>query len=148
MEEVLQVQRLSERAILPTRGSPFAAGLDLYSATGGTIPPLERLLVPTDLLIVIPYGFYGRVAPRSGLALKHHLTVGAGVIDCDYRGPVQVLLFNHSATETFVFHPGDRIAQLIVEKILFPKVIEIDSDKAASLSTDRGHGGFGSSGTK
>ena len=90
----LRVQRLSANAQLPIRGSKHAAGYDLCSAKACTIPAGGRLVVPTDLSIAVPEGTYGRVAPRSGLAVKHGIDVGAGVIDQDYRGPVGVVLFN------------------------------------------------------
>jgi dUTP pyrophosphatase len=79
----LFVKRLTEEATLPTRGSEEAAGLDLYSAKELTIPPLGKATVPTEISIDIPWGHYGRVAPRSGLAHKHHIGVGAGVIDSE-----------------------------------------------------------------
>lgn len=93
---VLQVKLLSEDAKVPTRGSELAAGYDLYASCNCVIKARDRLLVKTDISVAIPEGCYGRVASRSGLAVKHALDVGAGVVDCDYRGPLMVLLFNHS----------------------------------------------------
>ncbi|ELW64196.1 Solute carrier family 12 member 1 [Tupaia chinensis] len=90
----LRFARLSEHATAPTRGSARAAGYDLYSAYDYTVPPMEKTLVKTDIQIALPSGCYGRVAPRSGLAAKHFIDVGAGVIDEDYRGNVGVVLFN------------------------------------------------------
>ncbi|KAK6245384.1 hypothetical protein SCA6_008474 [Theobroma cacao] len=136
---VLRVKKLSEKAVLPSRGSPLAAGYDL--ATDTKVPARGKALVPTDLSIAIPEGTYGRVAPRSGLAWKHSIDVGAGVIDADYRGPLGVILFNHSDVD-FEVKVGDRIAQLIVEKIMTPDVLEVDDLD----STARGDGGFGSTG--
>lgn len=96
----------------------------------------------TDIQIELPSGCYGRVAPRSGLAAKHFIDVGAGVIDEDYRGNVGVILFNHS-TVPFEVKKGDRIAQLICEQIFYPSIEEVET-----LSiTERGAGGFGSTGT-
>nr|XP_031860918.1 uncharacterized protein CI109_003645 [Kwoniella shandongensis]KAA5527990.1 hypothetical protein CI109_003645 [Kwoniella shandongensis] len=92
----MDVQLLSDRATLPTLGSDFAAGMDLYSAEAKTIPARGKALVDLQLSIAVPKGHYGRIAPRSGLASKHGIQTGAGVIDADYRGPVMVLLFNHS----------------------------------------------------
>lgn len=89
-------------------------------------------------------GYYGRIAPRSGLAVKHHIDVGAGVIDADYRGNVGVVLFNHSDAD-FKVTAGDRVAQLILEKIITPAVVEVD-DLDALGSTARGAGGYGSTG--
>ncbi|KAF4555983.1 Deoxyuridine 5'-triphosphate nucleotidohydrolase [Elsinoe fawcettii] len=137
----LQIQLLSPTAKPPTRGSAFAAGYDLYASRAATIPSRGRTLVDTDIAIAVPEGTYGRVAPRSGLAVKHGIDTGAGVIDADYRGPVKVLLFNLSE-EAFEVNEGDRIAQLIVEKIYTPEVAVVEK-----LSESvRGAGGFGSTG--
>uniref|UniRef100_A0ACD5W8Q2 Uncharacterized protein n=1 Tax=Avena sativa TaxID=4498 RepID=A0ACD5W8Q2_AVESA len=138
---LLKVKKLSENAILPRRGSALAAGYDLSSAVEATVPARGKALVATDLSIAIPEGTYARVAPRSGLALKHSIDVGAGVIDADYRGPVGVVLFNHSEVD-FAVKPGDRIAQLIIEVIMTPEVAEVEDLDA----TVRGEGGFGSTG--
>ncbi|KAJ9166103.1 hypothetical protein P3X46_020895 [Hevea brasiliensis] len=135
------VKKLSEKAILPSRASPLSAGYDLSSATETKVPARGKALIPTDLSIVIPEGTYARIAPRSGLAWKHSIDVGAGVIDADYRGPVGVILFNHSDVD-FEVKVGDRIAQLIIEKIMTPDVVEVE-DLDATL---RGEGGFGSTG--
>ena len=105
------------------------------------MPRHGKVIVQTDLAVAIPAGHYGRVAPRSGLAVKHFIDVGAGVIDSDYRGAVGVVLFNHSADDFHIKH-GDRIAQLIIEKISTPAVVEVDDLDA----TERGAGGFGSTG--
>lgn len=137
----LRVKKLSEKAVLPSRGSPLSAGYDLSSAEETKVPARGKALVPTDLSIAVPEGTYARIAPRSGLTWKHSIDVGAGVIDADYRGPVGVILFNHSDTE-FEIKAGDRIAQLIIEKIVTPQVTEVDDLD----STTRGAGGFGSTG--
>ena len=137
----LQVKKLSEYAQIPVRGSEYAAGYDLFAAHDVLIEAQGKALVPTDFSIAIPLGTYGRVAPRSGLAWKHHLDTGAGVIDADYRGNVQVILFNFSK-DSYQVKRGDRIAQLILECILTPPVIETnDLD-----GTHRGSHGFGSTG--
>ncbi|XP_072987787.1 deoxyuridine 5'-triphosphate nucleotidohydrolase-like [Typha latifolia] len=141
LQPLLRVKKLSQNAILPSRASPLSAGYDLSSAVETTVPARGKALVPTDLSISIPEGTYARIAPRSGLAWKHSIDVGAGVIDADYRGPVGVILFNHSDVD-FEVKPGDRIAQMIVERIMTPEVVEVlDLD-----STMRGEGGFGSTG--
>ncbi|KAF5468464.1 hypothetical protein F2P56_012613 [Juglans regia] len=137
----LRVKKLSKKAVLPSRGSPLSAGYDLSSATEVKVPARGKALVPTDLSIAIPEGTYARLAPRSGLAWKHSIDVGAGVIDADYRGPVGVILFNHSDID-FEVKAGDRIAQLIIEKIITPEVTEVEDLDA----TARGDGGFGSTG--
>ncbi|XP_048188947.1 deoxyuridine 5'-triphosphate nucleotidohydrolase, mitochondrial [Perognathus longimembris pacificus] len=137
----LRFVRLSEHATAPTRGSARAAGYDLYSAYDYTIPPMEKALVKTDIQIALPSGCYGRVAPRSGLAAKHFIDVGAGVIDEDYRGNVGVILFNFGK-EKFEVKKGDRIAQLICERIFYPEIEEVQ----VLDDTERGSGGFGSTG--
>ncbi len=101
-----------------------------------------KAIVPTDLKVAVPPGTYGRVAPRSGLAAKNFIDVGAGVVDEDYRGPLGVVLFNHGDTP-FEVKEGDRVAQFICEKIVYPGVVEVDTLD----DTDRGEGGFGSTGT-
>ncbi|GFS46502.1 similar to DUTP-PYROPHOSPHATASE-LIKE 1 [Actinidia rufa] len=105
------------------------------------VPARGKTLVPTDLSIAIPEGTYARIAPRSGLAWKHSIDVGAGVIDADYRGPIGVILFNNSDVD-FEIKARDRIAQLIIQVIVTPNVEEIDDLD----STARGSGGFGSTG--
>jgi dUTP pyrophosphatase len=112
----LQVKLLSSSAKTPTRGSPHAAGYDLYAAKEATVPRRGKVLVDLDISIAVPAGTYGRIAPRSGLASKHSIDTGAGVIDADYRGPVKVLLFNFS-DEDFIVAVGERVAQLIVERV-------------------------------
>lgn len=98
-------------------------------------------MVPTGLALACPPGTYARVAPRSGLAVKHFIDTGAGVVDEDYRGEVGVVLFNHADTD-FQVKAGDRVAQLILERIATPPVAEVDDLDA----TDRGAGGYGSTG--
>jgi len=137
----LLVKRLSEAAVLPVRGSAAAAGYDLAAAHAGVIPARGKALIKTDLAMAIPDGCYGRVAPRSGLAWKHSIDVGAGVIDADYRGNVGVILFNLSDTD-FAVSAGDRIAQLVLERIATPAVEEVEDLEAS----ERNAGGFGSTG--
>jgi dUTP pyrophosphatase len=139
----MKVKILSEHAILPTRGSVSSAGLDLYAAHDAIVYARGRELVRTDIAISVPQGTYGRIAPRSGLAYKHGIDVGAGVIDEDYTGNVGVILFNHSETN-FTVSKGDRIAQLIIEKIEYVDVVHVRD----LSSTDRGTNGFGSTGYK
>lgn len=137
---------ISDDAIQPRRGSPGAAGYDLYSAESVRIPPGGRCLVQTDLIIVCPEGTYGRIAPRSGLALKHGIDVMAGVIDSDYRGNVGVLLINLSGSD-FKVNQGDRIAQLIFEKCIVGPEIGLHMIMGVPDDvTERGEGGFGSTG--
>lgn len=141
LEAPLYVKKLSEKARLPQRGSANAAGYDLCSAAEMIVPAKGKAIVPTDLSIAVPHGCYGRVAPRSGLAVKNFIDVGAGVIDSDYRGHVGVVLFNFGEAD-FAVKEGDRIAQLVIERIATPEVVEV-----ADLDcTQRGAGGFGSTG--
>lgn len=140
-EPVLEFVLLTDNAVTPQRGSTRAAGYDLCSAYDLVVPSHDKAIVPTDIAIRLPKNCYGRVAPRSGLAAKHFLDVGAGVIDEDYRGNIGVILFNHGSKDFKISH-GDRIAQLICERIYYPKLVEV-----ASLDhTERGDGGFGSTG--
>ena len=122
--ELLRVFQHSDVARLPFRSSEQAAGYDLYSAESKIVPVGGRVLVDTQISIAVPEGTYGRIAPRSGLASKFGLMVGAGVIDRDYRGIVYVLLFNLGEHELEI-NVGDRIAQLILEHIATPLVSEV-----------------------
>ncbi|XP_036420476.1 deoxyuridine 5'-triphosphate nucleotidohydrolase, mitochondrial isoform X1 [Colossoma macropomum] len=138
---VLKFAKLTENATTPTRGSSKAAGYDLYSAYDYSIGPMDKAIVKTDIQIAVPSGCYGRVAPRSGLAAKHFIDVGAGVVDEDYRGNVGVVLFNFGK-ETFEVKKGDRVAQLVCERICYPDLVELETLD----ETERGSGGFGSTG--
>ena len=137
----LGIKKLCPDSIIPTRASNGAVGYDLYSNEDCIIESGNRWLVPTGISVVLPKGVYGRVAPRSGLSVKHGIQVGAGVIDPDYTGEVKVVLFNHGNID-FDIKKGDRIAQLILEKCETPPIVEIDTIE----DTDRGSNGFGSSG--
>lgn len=138
---VLSFQRLDPVATLPTRGSTQSAGLDLYSIADVTIEPGQRVLARTGLAAAIPEGHYGRIAPRSGLALRTGLDVLSGVIDADYRGEIGCLLYN-TGSETINLPAKSKICQLIIEKIIMP-----EAAWAEEISeTDRGSGGFGSTG--
>ncbi|RKP27878.1 dUTP diphosphatase [Syncephalis pseudoplumigaleata] len=138
-----KVKRLSKKARLPKRSSTLAAGYDICSARNMVVPARGRAVVPTDLAMQIPLGTYGRIAPRSGLAVRKSIDVGAGVIDADYRGPLQILLFN-LGDEDFEISEGDRIAQMVLERIITPEVEEVDELD----ETERGEKGFGSTGIK
>jgi dUTP pyrophosphatase len=111
----LKVTKLVPHATVPSRATPLSAGYDLYSAEGYVILPQHRVVVSTGIQVALPDGVYGRIAPRSGLAVKHGLDVGAGVVDPDYTGELKVVLFNHDPKQTFIIRPGYRIAQLILE---------------------------------
>ena len=100
-------------------GSAGAAGYDLYVANSCAIPSQGKGIVETRLAVSLPPGTYARIAPRSGLAIRNFIDIGMGVVDSDYRGEIKVALFNHSA-EDFIVQAGDRIAQLILERIETP----------------------------
>ena len=139
--ELLNFKRLDPRATLPIRGSAAAAGLDIYSIEDLIIQPKQRALARTGLAVAIPEGYYGRVAPRSGLATKSGLDTLAGVIDADYRGEIGCLLYN-AGDETIHLAAPSKICQLIIEKIITPTAVWADD----LSDTDRGDGGFGSTG--
>ena len=115
--------------------------MDLYSAYDYNIPAQGKVTAKTDISITVPKGTYGRVAPRSGLSSKHHIDVGAGVIDRDSTGNLQIVLFNLATTD-YEIKRGDRIAQLICERIIYPKIKSVKALK----KTERGPSGFGSTG--
>jgi dUTP pyrophosphatase len=142
--EELRFSKLSESATLPTRAHEGDAGLDLYAAEGARIAPGARVSAGTGLAVAIPEGLAGLVLPRSGLALKHGVTLvnSPGLIDPGYRGEVRVLLLNTDQTIDFHFAPGDRIAQLLLVPIAIASPMQAD----ALDSSMRGGGGFGSSG--
>lgn len=139
--ESLRVKRLNDNATLPTRGSPGAVGYDLACTQDFRLDTQSHALVSTGIGIQLPSGVYGRVAPRSGLTVKHGIHIGAGVIDPDYMGEVKVAMFN-LGLQPVEFKKGDRIAQLILERCEVPDVLEVD----ILVSTSRGESGFGSTG--
>ena len=141
---VLKIKK-KEGAVLPQYESPGAAGMDIRAFLGEDIvlPPTGRQRVPTGLFVEIPPGFEAQIRPRSGLAARHGVTVlnAPGTIDSDYRGEIEVILVN-LGQEAFSIRNGDRIAQLLVSPVYRPDICE-----AESLSlTERGAGGFGSTG--
>lgn len=146
MKYNVKIKKLNENATVPTYGSPYSAGADLYSAMDElTIEPHTTVLVKTGIALELPVGFAGLIYARSGLATKRSLAPAnkVGVIDCDYRGEVMVALHNHSNAPQTVAK-GERIAQLVIT----PYIVA-DFEEADELSeTVRGEGGFGSTGTK
>ena len=139
--DVLRFKQLDTRAVLPKRGSALAAGLDVCGIEDLHVAPKQRVLARTGLAVAIPAGFYGRVAPRSGLAAKNGLDVLAGVIDSDYRGEIVCVLYN-TGDEPISLPAGSKICQLIIEQIITPEATWTnDLDETA-----RGAGGFGSTG--
>ena len=144
---MVNVKKLRDNAIIPTQGSKYAAGYDLYAAidTSITIKSGETVKIGTGLAFELPEGFFAGIFARSGLATKQGLRPAncVGVVDCDYRGEVIVAIHNDSNKNT-VIAPGDRIAQMILLPYQSMEFIEV-SDLS---ETDRGDGGFGSSGNK
>jgi len=130
-------------AIIPTRADPGAAGFDLSACESQLIPAGSWTKVDTGIALECPQDCYARVAPRSGLAYKYGLDVLAGVVDSSYRGTIQVILVNHGK-EDYKVNVGDRIAQLIFERIYVPYIEE--ESYAELTKTERGGGGFGSTG--
>jgi len=141
-DQRIQVRLLDPQAKLPTRGSAKAAGHDLYANEEKTIPARGQEVVPTGISITPPRGTYRRIAPQSGMAVKHQIAVNAAVIDSDYTGEIRVVLANMS-DQDYAIQKGDRIAQLITEKM-----VESDCYQVPKLGkTGRGQQGFGSTGT-
>jgi len=138
----IKVKLLSDLAKIPTQGTEFSAGYDLYSAEQTTVPSLGRKLIKTNISMAIPDNHYGRIAPRSGLAYKHGIDIMAGVIDADYRGDVGVILLNTDTNNDFDVEVGDKIAQIIIEKC--HRVEFTNSDILET--TKRGEGGYGHTG--
>ena len=137
----INVLKCHEDAQIPKRGSCLSAGSDLYSVLDYYIEPKSRCLISTGIKMQFPNNVYGRIAPRSGLALKNGIDVMAGVIDPDYTGEIKVLLYNTSDIK-FEVQKGDRIAQIIFEQFKYPNFNEVRE----ITETSRSGGGFGSTG--
>ena len=146
MSEVLKIKKISENAVTPTRGSKDAAGFDLYCAESSIVEilPGSTVKIHTGIQMEIPDGYVGLLFARSGIAIKKGLRPAnaVGVIDSDYRGEIIVALHNDSNTAQYV-NPGDRVAQLVIVKYFAPSLKEVIEDLS---ETERGEGGFGSSG--
>ncbi len=139
----MQVLIVGDSELIPNYAEAGDAGADLRASESGEIGPGERQLVPTGISIALPDGFVGLVHPRSGLAVKHGITVlnTPGTIDSGYRGEIKVVLLNTSDVE-FVFERGERIAQLVIQKYEKAEFVQVSE----LPQTERGEGGFGSSG--
>lgn len=139
----VQVKKLKDSAILPEYQTAQAAGMDLHACldTAVTLAPMERRMIPTGLAIALPDGYEAQIRARSGLSIKHGITMvnGIGTIDADYRGEIGALVIN-LGQEPFVIEPDMRIAQLVIAK--YEHIMWQESD--ALNDTDRGSGGFGS----
>ena len=140
----VKIKKLNEQAVVPKYASESAAGVDLHSTSSMTIEPGTCKLIPTGLAMAIPNGWFGAIHPRSGLAVKRGLRLanGCGIIDADYRGEVLVALYNDNQ-EPQSLEVGERIAQMIIMPC--PRVNYIEVDELDE--TERGSGGFGSTGT-
>lgn len=143
----VNIKKLSDKATVPTYGSEYAAGADLYACIDGEIEikPHETVMVPTGIAVELPLGYAGLIYARSGLASKKGLAPAnkVGVVDCDYRGEIKVALHNHS-NEVQSISSGERVAQFVITPYLMASFTECEE----LSSTERGAGGFGSTGSK
>ena len=149
MSTSLAVVRLDRDLPMPSRAHDGDAGVDLCSALDVELAPGQRALVPTGIAVAIPHGMVGLVHPRSGLAARVGLSIvnSPGTIDAGYRGEIKVALINLDPEKPIVLHRGDRIAQLLVQRVELPELVEVTSfDEAGLADTSRGDGGHGSSG--
>ncbi|MBW0017906.1 MAG: dUTP diphosphatase [Mycobacterium sp.] len=145
----LAVVRLDPGLPMPSRAHDGDAGVDLYSAEDVTLSPGHRALVRTGIAVAVPHGMVGLVHPRSGLASRVGLSIvnSPGTIDAGYRGEIKVALINLDPETPIVVHRGDRIAQLLVQRVELVPLVEVSSfDEAGLADTSRGDGGHGSSG--
>jgi dUTP pyrophosphatase len=138
------ITRLDESVPVPRYAKPGDAGADICTRIDLTIEPGERVLAPTGLSIALPDGYAAFVHPRSGLAIKHGVSMvnTPGTVDAGYRGELQIILINHDLRDAISFKKGDRIAQLVIQKVERAEFIEVET----LPGTDRGSGGFGSTG--
>ena len=138
----MKIKLIYNNSKIPTKGSKQAAGYDLYSLYDYYVYPHEKTVIKTGVVMEIPTGFYGRIEPRSGLAIRNGIDVLAGIIDSDYRGEISVILYNTDKERTFSIKMGDRIAQII-----FEKHYSFDFEVVEKLEeSQRGDSGFGSTG--
>lgn len=147
---MVQFARIISDAVIPTRGTRHSAGLDLSAAWEGDFPGFriaskEWAIIPTGLQVAIPYGFYGQIHPRSGLAAKHGIDVFAGVIDADYRGEIKIVLYN-AGPDAFFVEKKMRIAQLLIKPCDMREPEEVSNLPEPSTAGFRGSAGFGSTG--
>lgn len=140
----ISIKMLDSDLPVPNYAHPSDAGADLHAREGLVLEPGERALVRTGIALAIPHGYVGLVHPRSGLATKHGITVvnAPGTVDAGYRGEIMVTLLNTDKAEAFAINRGDRIAQLVIQKVEQAQFIEVESLE----ETARGAGGFGSTG--
>ena len=141
---ILKVKLLSEDAKMPTRGTPGSSGLDVYTPVDIIIQPRQDVLIPLDLAFEIPFGWDLSVYNKSGIATKKKLDKGAELIDSDYRGNCHIHFFNNS-DEAVKFNKGDKISQLVMREVWMGELQQVDE---LDNNTERGTGGFGSTGNK
>ena len=144
MNVKILIKRLDPRVPLPTYAKGGDAGADIVSAIDITLAPGERALVPTGISIALPDGYVALVHPRSGLAIKHGVTMvnAPGTVDAGYRGELKLILINHDKSETVSFKRGDRVAQLVIQQVERAEFIEVQELPGSGRGTD----GFGSTG--
>ena len=135
----LQIVKMSPRAVVPTKATKYSIGLDLYSPENYLICPKTQVLIPIQIILGIPQGYYGKITSKSGLAIQHRIHVGAGDIDPDYTEEIKVLLIN-DAKDYYQIKQGDPIAQLILEKASIPILRQVKE----LPTTGRGKRGCGS----
>lgn len=141
----MKIKLLNEKAIAPIRGTAWSAGLDLYATERAEIPRCEWRLIDTGVAISLPDGYAGMICPRSGLASKYGLTVlnAPGIIDSDYRGEIKVNIINNNIYREWVaIEAGDRIAQLVITNVMYPK-LEITEFLDETVRGENGHGSTG-----
>ena len=146
MSVEILITRLDSSIPMPSYAKPGDAGADLTSRIDVTLQPGERTLVPTVISIALPNGYVALVHPRSGLAIKHGVTMvnSPGTVDAGFRGELQIILINHDPNEAISFKKGDRIAQLVIQRVEHAAFVEVKT----LPGSDRGAGGFGSTGGK
>ena len=138
------ITRIDPSVPLPTYAKGGDAGADIVTRVDVTLQPGERALVPTGIAIALPDGYAALVHPRSGLAIKHGVTMvnAPGTVDAGYRGELHCIMINHDQKEAITFHKGDRIAQLVIQKVELAEIVEVKDLPGSG----RGAGGFGSTG--
>ena len=141
---VLSVKVVSEHGVLPKQLEPGSVGYVLCSAEELVVPGHGKGLIKSGIAVAVPQGTYGRVAPLSGLAWRHHLNVAAGVVDQDYRGLLAIVVFNH-ATSPFQIRRGDHVAQLMLERVSTPLVVQVSALPRRSLPSPASEAGASSS---
>ena len=146
MSVEILITRLDSSIPMPSYAKPGDAGADLTSRIDVTLQPGERTLVPTGISIALPNGYVALVHPRSGLAIKHGVTMvnSPGTVDAGFRGELQIILINHDPKEAISFKKGDRIAKLVIQRVEHAAFVEVKT----LPGSDRGAGGFGSTGGK